>query len=172
MDTGTTNIITTIITAASGIIGALIGGRAANKAALRQIQEERIIREQDKKEREIVTISVILRFLWYGINKNMEILNYFGNGWCWEKLKTEIKPFEHEFSVSLYFKEYEEIKYELLKYDHKLIRDVLEIYDLFTLLDKHKDIKKLSQDEFDRLKELASLFESLKLRINEQRKKV
>lgn len=151
-----------ILSAVVGILGALIGGFATYKAVDKQIKEEKLLKEQEKKESERVTIRIILRFLWYEICKNMEMLNYDCKGWVWLRLKVDDVPFEHGYRISLVFDEYQAIKYDLLKYDHTMIIDVLEIYDLLWIINKHKDIQKFSQDEFDRLKKLPDLFENLK----------
>lgn len=155
------SIISAVISAASGIIGALIGGRAAYKAAERQIEEQRLIRKQEILEKAEVTRKVITKFLWHEINKNMELLNY-PTGWVWPRLGENSKPFQHGYNSILVLNEYNKVKYDLLKYDQSLVKDVLDIYDMFTIINTHEDINKFSEVDFEGLKELPSAYEGLK----------
>ena len=78
-------------------------------------------------------------------------------------LKT-IKPEQYGYGNGIIYKfeAYNEIKYELLKYNSEIVQDVINIYYKMIFLSNHIDLKELSQEEFDMVKTLFELKSKIK----------
>jgi len=148
-----------ILSAIVGISGALIGGYATYKAVDKQIKEETRVREKESREHTVLTAKIIIQFLWNEIEHNMNILEY-PDKFIWSSIESSEEPFQHGYGSekTLIFEEFNEVKLELLKYDKPLIKDVLDIYFIFSIFMRYHDINQFSLDEYNQIKQLPNMY--------------
>ena len=72
-----------------------------------------------------------------------------------DRLKSNEYKFSHDFSDSVSqckFDEYNKLKYELVKLEVGKVQEIIEIYDMFYLICRKKDIGDFTQSEYEQFK--------------------
>jgi hypothetical protein len=143
---GDWNVLNTLITGITGLLGAGIGGFATYKAANNQIESQREMLKQEKIEQEKLAVAILENFLSFEIYVNLEKIRYL------------VKFFEEGYESTqnasiglvrgLAFDEFNGIKHELLKYHSEITTELVFIYQAFKLVDSRSYLFDLSKSEF------------------------
>ncbi|NRS14937.1 hypothetical protein HP398_00630 [Brevibacillus sp. HB1.4B] len=140
---------------AGGIVGAFVAlliARKQTEIALEQLKDEKRNRDEEKMKQQQLeekqrkdTIKIIHLFIYEEIKTNIEELNPTFltalQEWSIGKLKNDhMINFEFDFTI------YNENKYDLVRYDDPNIEEVVEVYRIFTMLEKYKKVNDISID--------------------------
>lgn len=128
--------------------GAIIGGIVAYIVARQQVKSaERRFYITERQDQERVE-GIVYTFLIEEIRENYKIIAQD------EKmnkmfLKGHDLPFEHEINfVNFIFDEFNNIKYELVKYEQPIIWEALNFYRMFRILDRSRDIAWIRHSDY------------------------
>lgn len=152
------------------LIGAYVGARFAYKGAIdavtKQIEYQNKQSEREMIQQVHVAIGIIARFLWKEIEYNCEKLDGT-NCYISKNIFSNDTPKQYGISnILLKFDEFEKVKFELLKYKSKTVKDIFDIYDKFYLLSIHRDIKELTIEEYNWVKTIFNDKEELRKEID------
>jgi hypothetical protein len=141
---------------AGGIAAAFIAlliAKSQTDIAIKQLNHEReqleIKRNEEelkKEEREKVFAELVLIYLYDEIQSNLEkidpsIISAFEERGRGNKLNsTNVFSFKNRFAYDVF----NDIKYDIPKYENKIIIDAIAPYKVFKLLEKHEVVNKMS----------------------------
>lgn len=154
---------TTTISSAFGILGtyfgAIYGGKKSIEAVERQINKQEAENKKKEEENKKNVIRIITKFLKEEIIDNKLVIE---NTKIYEALEKGFgTQYGHDLSSKMKFNSYERIKYELIKYvDVELVEEVIDIYEMFYLLNRYSDINQLDKRDYGRLLNLKGKIES------------
>jgi hypothetical protein len=131
--------------------GGIIGGIVAYLIAAKQIRDERERSQKEHEEKQMLAKRIVSLFLSQEIDRNFKIME---SDWYFDSsLQERNEPFQfmhNDWNFSI--KEFDNVKYELIKYDDPIIKQVLEVYTMFIKLNNTNDINQLSQEDYDFVK--------------------
>lgn len=107
-----------------------------------------MISQKEKKERDKIPESIVENFLNLEIVTNFNILRKDKS--LFETLSSREYKKDEEFNGTFNIRcdEYATIKYDLIKYNNTIIKEVLEIYRMFSLLTGIKSFKDLHESDY------------------------
>ncbi|MCM3257085.1 hypothetical protein M3664_04720 [Paenibacillus lautus] len=141
-----------------GIVGAFIAlqiAKSQTNLALQQLEQEKnnLIKEKEKEEeerlkREKVFADVVLIYLYDEIQENLDkIPKQLEN--AIEMKGSELKMYSnYVFSLKSVFnyEVFNDLKYDIPKYDNSIILDAITPYKVFRLLEKFEEVNKMPTD--------------------------
>ena len=140
-------IISGAVTIIVGFAGGWFGYLGSIKGATKQIQHERdLILVGDRKQQDFA-VSVIKSFLVEEIRTNFTSLIGRANGLT-DRLRENDKPFDQDLVTYFSFDEFEKGKYELIKSNDILVREIIDIYKTFKILHRVGNVKELNVNEY------------------------
>ena len=157
-DTICITIITTLSTLLGGILGfggAIISGKWSYKGAIdavtRQINSKHEEEQKEREENGRVADAILEHFVRHEITANYK---HHDDGTFISRLKMD-KPSKYGYSPKfLEFEEFNKIKYELIKYSTSSAKEVLDIYKMFSIFERHSDIQSFNQNDFEKVREI------------------
>jgi hypothetical protein len=148
-------IISGVITILVGILTAYVAYRGSVQGARIQIEHEKANLQEEINEQRIFANSVIERFVIHELKKNFKVIN---SDYMRSYIPVNPTPFQHGFRDSDFiFKEFDRVKFDLIKYESELVKEIIEIYDVFYLLARKEDIMHFSQNEYDNFKRIFDI---------------
>lgn len=131
------------------LIGVIIGQLIA--FASRQLEKHSDKLKERQKSIEM-SESIISNFLSKEINDNFKLIPISGIKRKLQEIDDGSKSSQYGLgSIQFQFKEYDKIKYEIIKYNNELTIEVLEIYNLFYFLMDKKDLKNMTTEEIRKI---------------------
>lgn len=114
---------------------------------------EKIMNKKEEIEQSTkMTESIISNFLSKEINDNLKLIPISGIKKRIEELEAGSKYNQFGFgNIQFEFKEYDKVKYEIIKYNNESTFEVLEIYNLFYFLMDKKDLKNMTIEEIKKI---------------------
>lgn len=156
----TNEMLSAIISGASGILGAFVGGWMTLHATNKQIKEQKELLRKEEEEKTDLAIKIVVQYLWHEIDLNCYQLN--DNTLTFKKKLESNKISQYAYKHwAIKLTEFNNVKYELLKYKTPIVKDVLDIYNKFIILTKYQDLKELTQEEFNNVRNLFDLHEKI-----------
>lgn len=154
------NIITSGVTLIVGAVGAIVAYKGTLKGAQMQIESEQSHArmqieheqkqfEETQKQQAEFTRKAIENFISIEIKNNFKELN---NTHLSARLTENEYPFQYFIGHIYNYHEYNNLKYELIKYESEEVIEIINIYDMFYLIERKKDILNLTQSEYDEFK--------------------
>ncbi|MGG0545408.1 hypothetical protein ABEY63_26415 [Priestia aryabhattai] len=173
------NLITSGVTVGGGVItavaaykgtieGSKLQIKSQQKATQEQIESDtataiyQIKTEQENLDKAIAEQKefnkrAIKNFINYEIKDNFF---KFSSVSLEERLKNNSYPFQfgcnHEFS----YHEYNQLKYELVKFESAEVEEIISIYNMFYLLERRQDIIAFTEEEYESFKQAFFICES------------
>lgn len=149
-------IISSIGAVVVGLITGIFAYRGAIAGAKKQIEHERNLTiERDRKQIEF-TLGIIKSFMTEEIKVNFLILHNSINDLVY-KFKENDKPFNHSMNIYFKFDEFEKGKYQIIHHDDEVVREVFEIYSMFKILQRIKNIRQLNLIEYKEFQRIYKL---------------
>lgn len=155
-----------VITVLATLLGAWVGGKYSYKGAMdavsKQIQNQTALLKAEEIKNGEVALKIITKLLWNEIDYNCRMFDGKNKSFSTDWLLRG-KPTQYGYgTMKFVFEDYNQIKYELLKYNSEIVQDVIEVYNKMFLLSTHQDFNELSQEEFNRVKNLYELKSKIK----------
>lgn len=156
-------LLNTIITNGVALIvggtGAFVAYKGSVKGSMLQIEEERKkLQEENEEQRESYN-KAIQNFISNEIRHNFITLNPDSTQWISQVLEREDNPPKYPLHVpqpgsplEYSFKEYDNLKYELIKAGGDEVQEIIEIYDMFYLVRRKTNMKEFTQKEYEQFK--------------------
>ena len=159
-------VIVGIITVIATLLGACVGARYSYKGAMdavtKQMQFQLNLLKDEEVKNNKIACEIITKLLWNEIEYNCRMFDGVSKSISTDWFLRE-KPTQYSYgNYKFVFDDYNGIKYELLKYNSGIVQDVIEIYYKLFLLNAHKDLNELSQEEFERVKNLYVFKDKIK----------
>lgn len=160
------NIIIGVITLLATLIGAWVGSkysyRGAMDAVSKQIQYQKDLLIAEEVKNNERAARIVTKLLWTEIEYNCRTFDNVNKSFSTVYfLKDKVSQYSYGNFIFI-FDDYNTVKFELLKYNSKIVQDVIEIYYKMFSLNTHKDLNELNQEEFDRVKTLYELKDKIK----------
>lgn len=142
-------ILVAMLSAGAALIGALIGGAFSYSGAKKQIEYQNDLLKKEKDERDAILTGIILLFLSNEIITNYEKID--------QSVRNRIKDPDSTKGTMLRefiftFEEYNKNKYKLLEFDGPRVVDIIEIYQMFYLLQRKNNFNDFTDKELANLK--------------------
>ncbi|OYN65454.1 hypothetical protein [Bacillus safensis] len=154
---GAVTIIVGITTAVASYRGTIRGAKIQIQKNEEELEKKRTKekKERDKRQEEGTKyrVEIIENFIKHEIRENFLLIknDAFENHYLNTSRSNLLTYFS--FPETLKFSEFDKAKYELIKYESEIIREVLAIYDAFKMVTSVRgDIRKLSYDEYQMFK--------------------
>ncbi|WP_152668150.1 hypothetical protein [Clostridium cylindrosporum] len=151
-------LITAIIGFIAVYFGAVYGGNKATENMERQFQVEKENQEKIEEKNKKVLTNTIAKLIKEEVQHNAILIynthffQYLDKGYGTQ--------YGYNFNEELKFYDYNKIKYELIKYyELNIVEEVIDLYSLFYILSRNKDINQLTEKEYIKM---TSLDEKLK----------
>jgi hypothetical protein len=143
------SLISNVSTIGVGILTAVVAYKGSLRGAKEQIEHERKkLRDEAAEQRQFANLA-IQKFLSYEIKKNFLVI-------CTSRLSNSInildEPFQFGLHPSFTYTEFNNLKYDLIKYNSEEIEEIINIYEMFYLIELKGDIISLTQDEYTRFR--------------------
>jgi hypothetical protein len=159
-------IMSAMIAVGGTYFGAVYGGKKAIEVTEKQLNV------QEEKEREKlmnnkqIAIRIITKLLKEEIKDNEQVIKEAG---IFSKVKkgygVQCSYAGLEKKVSI--ENYDNIKYEIIKYcEEEIVEDVIDIYEMFYILLRHRDLNEISKKEFAKIVLLEGNLNKLLSKIN------
>lgn len=130
-------------------IGVLIGQAVA---FLIRTYEKVAERKEEKEQNIKMTESIISNFLSKEINDNLKLIPISGIKKKLKELQAGSEHRQYGLGITQFkFKEYDKVKYEIIKYNNQATLEILEIYNLFYFLIDKEDLKNMDIEEIERI---------------------
>ncbi|SFD44336.1 hypothetical protein [Bacillus sp. UNCCL81] len=160
------DVINIVVTGLTGLIGAGIGSATTYKATKVSIDNQNKMQELEKKEKQEFAFEIIKTFLSLEIEENFKKLRYLEE--YLDKDLRFLSKYQIGLTNDLIFKEFEAVKYDLLKYSDELTRSVIYAYNVFKVIDTRTYVSDLKKYEFELIKSIYNNKEKLLNQINNQ----
>ena len=165
------NSFSSIVPAIIGIGGtyfaAIYGGKKAIEATEKQLRAQAEDEENKVKENKGIAIRIISKLLKEEIINNVNNLHKI----CFSE--NEIQQGENydytEIKRYLQFKDYDNVKYEIIKYcDEDIVEDVIDIYGIFSIFKRHSNINEMDEEEVKKINMLRDKYNSFLKKIENE----
>jgi hypothetical protein len=144
-----------IIGAGAGFGGSIIGANLQINHERKRLREEEEERKKEVEEQRRLYEYAVENFLRNEIQDNFRSCFHYGGKTMKNQLEYNECKFQHDLSnyvSQCKFDEYNKLKYELVKLEVSKVQEIIEIYDMFYLLRRKKDIGDFTQSEYERFK--------------------
>ncbi len=148
-------LISGAVTIIVGIVTAIFAYKGAIKGAKTQIEHEKDLSKKQQEEQRAFTEKAIQQFIMREVKYNFLLI--IENDFLMSRLE---EPFPKQYGHGLKFrrKEFERFKHDLIKSKSELVERILLYYEVCDLLEDGQFLERLSQKEFDKVKEAVSNF--------------
>mgnify|MGYP007039607215 CR=1 FL=1 len=68
------------------------------------------------------------------------------------QIATNEKPFQYSLNYTYTYDEFNNLKYELIKFESNEVKEIINIYDMFLLLERKQEITYFTQSEYNDFK--------------------
>ncbi|WP_227766428.1 hypothetical protein [Zhaonella formicivorans] len=158
-----------VIAAVAGLAGALLGSFASYKVVEKLLVEQRNLVKTEQEKRDELAIKIVTKYLWHEIDYNRAMLEDKDQALS-AIFQGKEKPKQYSYQTNFKFEEYNKVKYELLKYNSSIIKDIFDLYDIFLTLYKYNDLRELSREEYCKVCNLFTLLERIKRSVTQEEK--
>ncbi|MGE8082137.1 hypothetical protein [Peribacillus loiseleuriae] len=150
-------LITSGVTLVVGAVGAIVAYKGTIKGAKVQIEsqqeqtDKQFVNEmkqlnETRKQQAEFTRKAIENFISNEIKDNFRKLN---NSTLSASLTNNSIPFQHFLNYTYKYEEFNSLKHELIKYESDEVKEIINIYDMFYLIERKQEIKDFSQTEYE-----------------------
>jgi hypothetical protein len=144
------NLITSGVTLAVGAGGAVVAYYGTVKGAKMQIESEKKKLDQAKEQQAKFTRKAIENFLSNEIKFNFIKLN---TSHLSVKIEDNELPFQYSVTHTYNYYEFNSLKYELIKRESNEVKEIINIYNMFYLIERKQEIMDFTQLEYENFKE-------------------
>ncbi|MCR8870522.1 hypothetical protein [Peribacillus frigoritolerans] len=152
--------VSNIITLAVGAVGAIATYYGTMNGAKMQIKnqqeqaDKQFVNEmkklnQARKQQEEFTRKSIENFLSNEIKSNFNKINNISLS---RDLTNNSMPFVYLMNYTYKYDEYNSLKHELIKFESDEVKEIINIYDMFYLLERKQGVQGFTQTEYEALK--------------------
>ncbi|MCQ9285301.1 hypothetical protein NQ129_26405 [Priestia aryabhattai] len=156
----TTTIVTNVITAAVAYFGTIQGSKlqikSQQKTTQQQIENDRqtaLLQIQTEQQRLDNAITEQNRFNQRAIKNfiSHEIKDNFfklGSMDLENRLKENSSPFQYSCNYKYSYHEYNQLKYELIKFESDEVEEIINIYNMFYIMERKQDVLAFTDEEY------------------------
>lgn len=99
--------------------------------------------------------AAIEKFVIHEVKKNFALINN-------ETVRGNLEVYKESFQLGygkkpFDYNEFNQVKYDLIKFESNIIDEIINIYDVFYLIDRKQDIKEFTQEEYNNFKEVFEI---------------
>ncbi|PGT75532.1 hypothetical protein [Priestia megaterium] len=160
-----TTIATNVVTAAVAYFGTIKGSKLQIKSqqvttqqqidsdrqtAMLQLQNEQQNLDDAISKQNEFTRKAIKNFISHEIKSNLTELIKSGD--TLKMITRNDFPFHYTVNPSFKYDEYNNLKYELIKFESEEAEEIIGIYDMFQIIDRKRNFHDFNQFEYDRFK--------------------
>lgn len=147
------NVISAMISAGIGILGAIIGVKYTYK---NEAEKQKLVDEKNK----IMAVNIITKLLWPEITYNCSQLANLKdclNDDFFKKPTVEV----YIDGSKIKFYDYNTIKFELIKYNSEIVENTIELYNKLLFLSTISKLNDLTLEEFNSIKSIFEIKHSI-----------
>lgn len=133
-----------------GVLTAFVAYKGSVKGATEQIEHAQENLNKEIARQNKFATAAIEKFVIHEVKKNFSRIN---NDTMKGNLKKFEQPFQHLYGdPSFDYSEFNRVKYDLIKFESDIVDEIINIYDVFYLIERKQDINKFTQNEYDSFK--------------------